>query len=1476
MSRNFLRASALGLLAAATSAPALGQTAIIVEPVTGLFEYISPGLNAGDQTLVYFTVLGTNNLPEDIDVLYYTADGTQLVTTTNINDGGDGAGAGAIRSNDDNGDDNIDAGEVWWVDISTAVGGSLPGAAAMIGISVDPTGVDAQTVANDDGTTTGAGGGTDFSDTVDGRAELVFTRSAATAAFRDTANDLLYFQIDVPNVGFDPSGTDVLPIPFFGEQDVDGNGTPSGDSVQVGGGAGTDFEYTAGDQFNSNTGVAGAEDITPGSFAETGDPTVLEWAYDPTMTGLLGSNPFNVDQTSSTVRDSSGNLVDDDIVTPENLDDLQVVSVSWKAPVVNGGGTVADAVQVIWNRPLASAGNTTFYQFRRQDGTDPGGLNANAVAIDPDNPSAVLIDVTQPSSSSDDILNDGLPRYSDGDPNEGNINLVLDNAGTEPVPSFGSSDDPSGTFFIMDMIAPSIQAYALGDCDFNGYPESVILNMGEPIDSFSAATGIELSSIDGAETFPFYWIDTQTGLTGAGNIVGNPGNGLDIVNSATDAENVIPVETVETVDFDWNRNGVIDPIEVSSAIKITFDPLAYDWDHDGNVLGPDADGDEDEPIIDTGNASTTDGATGTGRDDAIRTILNFTGSDQNSPASGETLTSGTAGSIVDLNGNAFMTPVALLDNNADQDFAAPALLNVCYLDGENTPNSGNNDQQVCEVIGGATPSTGDVGDDNPDRMVIIAGEVFRDSGNGSIDGGDIDETNIRIGTGGTTLVNGDFLNSNPNNIVTFEPTPSFSPGDVVSVIFSQVDDGLSDRGANQLIFTDFESGDCTGPYIPVVRDVNQTAQFAAILIPDAAGDFAASVLASFTQPLDPDTLDFDDWTVNLGGDIISATIDPDAANVVSFGLAGAPIGISNPVDFTYTLGSPALAAAAPPDGTGAELQLGGTKTIRQLQAPLADGRTPAVMDGTGTLLMADGNPAPIGTKIYIYNSVPVANSVSAEHNGIRFSYRVDDPIYGPNGIADGNNGYQDPSIYCSYQGIAPLLSCESFTNWLHGIFPEVYLHRDECNQQIYTNYKTNTVIDDAEYANPSEVLKETIDVDFRNNRGITNITFQGTGENNDQTLRNGSMTTAWDVIRSNNGTLRQYYQSGFRYGGEPVIAGASVIDNNLGQFVFHATQPVSYFNGRNRLDGIDRPLIFIAEFPNGERCALSSLILSATTNDHSGEDTAGTAILFGATNASQTDDGTIDPIVVNFDLAQVGKKVIYPEWNIVCMDRARGVASSNRSLPEFPAGVDSDDVVIYNTSTLPSASPFEAATYWVDGQRDGIWTAADDYGGFMSSVAIDADQISNFRFTMTTQGIQLGNGITSLIGGYAVGFFNNATVPFLPTDFGVQIFGPELSQPAVFTSNPISGNNSRTTEGWLLVSVTDSFDTAEEFFTANAASDPNYIIVFRNLGRRTDLGTGSGTTTGSDVVINIRSADTVGPNDLAENGNEGAFVHYDN
>ena len=255
----------------------------------------------------------------------------------------------------------------------------------------------------------------------------------------------------------------------------------------------------------------------------------------------------------------------------------------------------------------------------------------------------------------------------------------------------------------------------------------------------------------------------------------------------------------------------------------------------------------------------------------------------------------------------------------------------------------------------------------------------------------------------------------------------------------------------------------------------------------------------------------------------------------------------------------------------------------------------------------------------------------------------------------------------------------------------------------------------------------------------------------------------------------------------------------------------------------------------------------------------GDAILFASTQLDQESNGTISTPVLNFDVRRVGKKVIYPEWNVLPLDRSLGVATSSRGLPTLPAGVSQSNIVVYNSTSLPFVGPMDAGVYWSEGtattDRDGMWTAADDdTAGLFSSLFLDVDLVSHFAFTMTTQGISLGSGIDSLVPGYSVGFFNNASVPSNPTDFGVHLFGQALSQSSVFSSNPITGNNARTTQGWVLGAVTTAHATQAAFFSANTGA--NYVIVFRNLGRGPNLGSSTGT---GDVLIDVRSANSGGP-----------------
>jgi uncharacterized membrane protein len=112
-----------------------------------------------------------------------------------------------------------------------------------------------------------------------------------------------------PSVGFVSPNT--ASIPLFGSQDIGALGTTvSANSAQVGGGAGTDFEFTDANNFNSANGLAGTADITAGSFAlPAGTTNVLQWQFDDTGSRLKEGVAFRVDISTTTVRDSAGNTV---------------------------------------------------------------------------------------------------------------------------------------------------------------------------------------------------------------------------------------------------------------------------------------------------------------------------------------------------------------------------------------------------------------------------------------------------------------------------------------------------------------------------------------------------------------------------------------------------------------------------------------------------------------------------------------------------------------------------------------------------------------------------------------------------------------------------------------------------------------------------------------------------------------------------------------------------------------------------------------------------------------------------------------------------------------------------------------------------------------------------------------------------------------------------------------------------------------
>lgn len=1479
MSRNFnsLAFAAAGVLTLAGTTLGGAGDLIPVQPVNGNFEFVGNGVSG-----VALIDVGFGNVGAATDVSAGT--GADVISLQYYDSTG-AAIPGAVvlpRANYSevcgNGDDNIDDNEVWEFNVAPLLPSAPASAYCFDVIFADSGGGTDSLTINTDGVPGDNTG--DRNDSTDKRFTIVRSGATLTGALVDIganpAAATLYLTFGFPDVGNGGTSSPTSLIltlktpdrtlggvyaacdPYANPDDTpdDGSGPPplanlDSTSIQIADDAGFSVNL-------ASLPISAAGQLPDGQ-------QFLSVTFDSTTTPVTGKY-VRANASAATdrqIRDESGVLPSNG-VQAGTLAPLAVTKVAFKKKI--SGGTATDAMAVTFNRALASAGNSTYYNGLRflENGSqvDPGGLNPTGTpTISAGDPTTVLVDISGASSSSDYVQADGLSTGSGGDPAASQPQLNYGASGTPPSPLFGSSAAPTGTADIVDEIPPSIIGVAIYDQDNDGAIDGALAVIDEPIMPVSSTSGFELTSLNGVNTRPFYMVDPKVNN-------GALPAAVPTVNSSTLTENVIPITAATTLNLDANRNGTNDDREMNNAIGLWFDPYDYDWNHNGTTRNSGTP-DSTEPLPDTAAY-------------VFNLFYNATGGSQTNANSTNSISSASA--FQDAHGNAFVG-TSVFQSNANTDYAPPALVAVCYYGAENMPSSSSNNQQIFETNG--------VGDNATDRMAIIAGENFN-----NINSGTLDESLISVGSTGTTFSSGDFLHNNPANAVTMYDNngnvgTALRPGNTSSAVFDYNQSstfGLKDGSNNQLTFSGQTIKDGNAPFVEQVLDVNQNPQSSAFLVPDVSGDFAGGVDARFSQAMEETSIDPADFGVNFGGNFSAAMVDPIDPHLVHFTLGGNPIGINNTVQFTYfgaNAGASLVRSQDPPAGTGVPVSaITQSINILKLQQPYRDSRDVAIMDVTGTFVDENGSPVPLGTKIYAFSAIPIVRSITATHNNIPFTYTADDTVYGPSGF--GFNG--DCPGFLNWLNWPNFQSIDAFTNWLQGIpiGQYVYLHRDECNNQFFTNSKTNQAIG-AYYSDQPDVapaqpntqasanaVLDTIAINVRTGggRGLGNISFTGNGETRDDSVKNGSLTLGWDVIRNGNSSapgLIDYYQYGYNITGSPVVMGTTVIDNANGTFSMHVSQPTSAFNGIDRLDSVDRPVIFLAEFPDGTRCALSSLLLSATSNDADGDGVIGDAILFSSNQLRQQNDGSVSTTVLNFDLRRVGKTVVYPEWNVIPMNRTLGVATSNRGLPTFPAGVVSDDIITYNTSNLPGVTPLDAATYWTEGTRDGIWNGADDYAGFFSSLHVDVNLISHFAFTMTTQGIKLGSGMDTLVPGYAVGFFNNASVPFNPTDFGVNMFGEALSQNAVFSSNPITGNTRNSTQGWILGAVTTDHADPTSFFAANPGA--NYVIVFRNMGRGPSLGSTTGT---SDVLIDVRSADTTGPNDLEEIGNEGAFIHYDN
>lgn len=742
--------------------------------------------------------------------------------------------------------------------------------------------------------------------------------------------------------------------------------------------------------------------------------------------------------------------------------------------------------------------------------------------------------------------------------------------------------------------------------------------------------------------------------------------------------------------------------------------------------------------------------------------------------------------VTATDGSGNETTVAAATAAVNTDRAAPVLASVFFFNGENQL-ADNNTQYAVEqnlTVGQQTANR---------RAALVFGETVV---SGGLDPQDI----LAAGQGFDDLLGAP---ATQNNIVTVadpDAGTGYGPGSVVSFaagidLADGADNPASDAGG-------VAAAQRTAPYI--AKQEQGGVVDSAFLIDDNNNGNADRIFIQFTEAIVQSLIETDGSQFSIVAGAPGATID--SADTLSGGddtvlvlvLGGSSVAMSASVTIQYdgTIGDPIEGAT-----TGNAVSPVATASNQFVAEALPD-NTPVQDVATHlfeiTVIDTDGSPADLGTRVIGAVALPTVSGVTADHNNIVFTYDITDPIYG---------------------GTSRVVhSVESWTNFLLGLRSSIYLHRLSNNDQIYDNTKFLDVNDDGNV--DSIITGDSIQLTLSGS-GLTNLRFQGVGEVSSNRVRNGTLNITWDFYRSNDGTLASFFQDGYQLGGN-IIRTEGVVDSPDGTVSLAVSAPTSFFgNASANLSGIDRPIIFIVQRTDGTRYAVSSLYTSATSGR--------SAILFNPNQRRQASSGSNNiaptPTQVTFDLRNVGSAAIPDRgtsgsnWTMVPVDRNGGYATASNQLPTLPTGVNSANIV---TGTRPFAGALDSWVYWGDTNADGVW----DFNESVNSMTIDANRINHFAFNMTTRGVQVGSGITSVVGGYGVGFFNNTN-----SNFGAQFHGSQLQQNAIFAANPINSGNRGATQGWLLATATVDV-TASNFFAAgfNAAAD--FLIAFRggNVG----------------------------------------------
>jgi len=773
-----------------------------------------------------------------------------------------------------------------------------------------------------------------------------------------------------------------------------------------------------------------------------------------------------------------------------------------------------------------------------------------------------------------------------------------------------------------------------------------------------------------------------------------------------------------------------------------------------------------------------------------------------------------AGSLADAAGNA---APAVAPTDASVDRANPVLAFAGFFTGDNQDELTSNRQLIVEQRPAGDSS--DVGDRDPNRVMFVFSEPIESTeGDNSLTSANIEEEQIRFG--GSSFEDGDLLDalSTTNSFTLRNETVRLS--DSVSVLAAAT---LVDAAGNPATSSSVQQTNKQAPFIALTVQEGDVVDSAFLLDNNDDGN-ADQIILQFNQAVVASLLDASDFSISVGSIDGISTDTGGNSNGVLLDVSG--IAMTATPTITYN-GADADAADRAIRGASTNMNVsainGQTFVAQSIAASDPDVDGPAIMLIKGRVLLdtAGGTaiPAPIGTKIYAGVAVPTVKRVTATHNNVTFTYERtsgDDTL---------------PSQR----------SLQSLTNWLLELEPFVYLQRGPNNVRVFSN--TPESDGDPDY----DFLTDTIQMQF-NTANLAAIRFSGTGETNSDRVTNGLLELAWDVPRSADGSTAAMYNSGFDLDGAPIWSTATVTAAD-GSYDLYVSAPIASFTGRNRLSSQLNPVIIIAELPSGERYPVSSLVSSIN----------GDPIRFQPQNRTQqANRNASNAIQFDIDISRAGAERIFPGWNTVPFARRSGWATSTIRRPTLPSGITTANVVL--GQNLLAAGPLDQFVYWIEDANDdgvgldGIWTADDDRAHPLDSIIIDADQIRSFAFTMTNFGVQFGQNINNLVGGYAFGFFNGTD-----NSYGVFQLGQELNQSTVF---PTAGfPNNTITNGWVLATVSTAFPNANGFFPANNRTD--FILVFQNTGDGFNVGSRDSTNSANN------------PNDLGSiERNTPAFIHY--